>query len=944
MKKLFFVFAAVMYLSISALAQPYTLWTQTFGGSNGDYGRSVQQTDDGGYIIAGYTYSYGAGSCDFYLIKTNTSGNEQWSQTYGGRDGDVGRSVQQTSDGGYIILGYTYSPVTQSYDVYMIKTYENGNELWWQTFGGSSDDRGYSVQQTDDGGYIIAGITESYGAGVYDVYLIKTDAEGNEEWWQTFGGSNADRGYSVQQTSDGGYIIAGYTWSYGAGADDVYLIKTDANGNEQWSQTFGGNSNDLGQSVQQTSDGGYIIVGYTLSPSTGYYDVYLIKTDANGNESWSQTFGGSSDDRGNSVQQTSDGGYIIAGRTSSYGAGSGDVYLIKTDTSGNEQWYQTFGGSEDDWGYSVQQTDDGGYIIAGYTESYGAGGKDIYLIRVDSETPINTLSGALGEILTAGYYHVVGDIWVEDPDSLFIEAGVTLLFDGDYSFEIHGNLYANGTEDDSIKFIPISGVESWQGISFFASTLYDDDELQYCYITGANSSGISCNNSSLTIINCTINGNSADGYGGGIFCNNSSPTIEECIISENSANGDLANGGGVSCNDGSNPAIVYCVIDGNSAGGYGGGIHCGDSSSPTIENCTISGNHADDGGGISTYSSSPTILNTIVEGHMESDGIYFYDSPNASVTYCDFHNNEYGNFSGFVPAGLGTITSTNYNGDPCDEFYNIFENPLFVGGGDFRLLMGSPCVDAGDPNSPPDPDGTIVDIGAFYLYYPPIRFVLTPLNPPIVIPETGGSFEFNVMGENMTYLTLTTDFWTLVLLPEVGGLEIMNVSDIVIAPGEVISVDREQEVPAFAPAGTYTYYGYIGDYPWVVDCYDSFIFEKEGTDGGYLGTANDWLCSGEPFLQEAPSSIHPSSLILHPSTPNPFNAETVISFELRAASFVELVVYDIQGREVARLVDGFQPAGSYERKFRPLGLSSGVYFARLKAGGFSRTQKLLLIK
>ncbi|NQS97598.1 MAG: right-handed parallel beta-helix repeat-containing protein, partial [candidate division Zixibacteria bacterium] len=738
----------------------------------------------------------------------------------------------------------------------------------------------------------------------------------NEQWWQTFGGSSGDVGKSVQQTSDGGYIIAGYTYSYGAGYADVYLIKTDANGNETWSQTFGGSESDRGNSVQQTADGGYVIAGYTSSYGAGGNDVYLIKTDENGNETWSQTIGGSDFEKAYSVQQTADGGYIIAGYTSSYGAGGYDAYLIKTDTSGNEQWSQTFGGSDNDFGYSVQQTSDGGYIITGRTESYGAGSYDVYLIRVDSETPTNTLSGALNGILTASYYHVVSDIWVEDPDSLFIEAGVTLLFDGDYSFEIHGNLYANGMEDDSIKFIPIPGVESWQGISFFASALYDDDELQYCFIAGANSSGISCDNSSPAIINCTINGNSAD-----------------------------TDGGGISCNNGSNPAIVHCVINGNSAGGYGGGIHCGDSSSPAIENCTISGNHADDGGGISTYSSSPAILNTIVEGHIESDGIYFYDSPDASVTYCDFYNNEYGDFSGFVPPGLGTITSINYNGDPCDEFYNIFEDPLFVEEGDFRLLAGSPCVDAGDPNSPPDPDGTIADIGAFYLYNPLIRLVLAPLNPPIVIPETGGSFEFNITGENMAYLTVTVDFWTLVLLPGVGGLEIMNVSDIVIEPGEVISVDREQEVPALAPAGTYTYYGYVGDYPWVVDNQDSFTFEKEGTDGaGYLGTAADWICSGESFTGETAQSSHPSEFILHPCTPNPFNPTTAISYQLPAASYLKLTVYDISGREVARLVDGFKPAGVHEATFDGSELASGVYFARLTAGGMSQVRKLIMVK
>lgn len=246
--------------------------------------------------------------------------------------------------------------------MYLVKTDADGRIVWSRTYGGPENETGYSVLQTADGGYIIAGAWD--GAS-----LIKIDWEGTLVWRRTYGGPGSDWGSSVRQTADDGFIIAGGTTSYGAGQRDVYLVKTDPDGRMLWNRTYGGPHYDAGQSVQQTTDGGYIIVGGTAS--FGEYDpgdVYMTKIDLEGQVLWNRTYGGSSGDVGYSVQQTTDGGYIITGETSSFdvdGNPDSDVYLIKTDQEGRLIWDRTYGGSNADGGQCVQQTTDGGYIIAG---------------------------------------------------------------------------------------------------------------------------------------------------------------------------------------------------------------------------------------------------------------------------------------------------------------------------------------------------------------------------------------------------------------------------------------------------------------------------------------------------------------------------------------------------------------------------------------------------
>ncbi len=377
------------YLVLIVLIYPTFLfsqgWERIYGGEYDDYGYSIQQTSDGGYIIIGSTESFATANSDMFLIKTDSIGDTTWTRTYGGDGSEVGYSVKQTTDEGYILTGETSSFGNGGSDVYLIKTDSNGDTIWTRTFGGNSNEVGHSVQQTSDEGYIITGETWSYGNGHNDVYLIRTTSAGDTLWTKTYGGISLEEGSSVQQTTDGGFIIGGHTSSFGYGNYDFYLIKTNINGDSIWTRTYGGEDFDYGNSVQQTSEGGYIFTGSTGSFGNGSHDLYLIKTDNIGDTIWTKTFGGMGTEVGNSVKQITDEGFIILGYTFTFGNGFSDFYLIKTDNNGNNVWTKTFGGNRYDFGNSVQQTIDGGYIIVGESTSFGNSFNDVYVIKTDQD-------------------------------------------------------------------------------------------------------------------------------------------------------------------------------------------------------------------------------------------------------------------------------------------------------------------------------------------------------------------------------------------------------------------------------------------------------------------------------------------------------------------------------------------------------------------------------
>ncbi|MBN1148889.1 MAG: hypothetical protein JXA78_16635 [Anaerolineales bacterium] len=358
------------------------------GGDNDEGIHSVRQTSDGGYIAAGKTESYGAGSSDAVLIKYDHAGRLTWARTAGGDSLDRAYSVEQTSDGGYIVTGITTSCCFGGSDIFLLKYEGDGTLSWAKISGGSDNDRANSVKQTSDGGYIVAGDTDSYGADGFNVLLIKYAADGTRSWARTAGGGGDDHANEVKQTIDGGFIVAGETSSWGAGDKDVLLLKYAEGGAFSWAKTAGGTSLDRALSVEQAMDGGYIVAGCTWSFGAGNADVLLLKFAGDGALNWTRTTGGSNLDSAHSVGKTLDGGFILAGHTWSYSAGDDEVLLLKVAGDGTLSWAMTAGGSGDDRANTVEQTTGGGYIIAGYTTSFGAGSNDMLLMKTNASGEI----------------------------------------------------------------------------------------------------------------------------------------------------------------------------------------------------------------------------------------------------------------------------------------------------------------------------------------------------------------------------------------------------------------------------------------------------------------------------------------------------------------------------------------------------------------------------
>jgi len=359
---------------------PDTSWTRAYGTSLREGAYSIDRTYDGNYIVTGEVEN-GRYNTDVYLLKIDPDGDTLWTRSFGDINLDeFGRSVRETSDHGFIITGY--GGVSQENQVILIKTDSLGNYEWQNAFGPTPDNRGHVVRETSDGGFIIAGQAwVIHGAfGSYDTYVIKTNSGGGLEWERFIGGSLNEFSLGVTEAANGDFVAAGRSQTSGW---DAYLVRLSPSGDSLWAVSLNhAGQNDATDILTRPDGTGFMVTGIQYIPGYGGSNAFLSRVDNDGNVIWWQDYGGADEEWGQTMVPTDDGGYVLGGMMSNYNVGW-NVYVVKTDSLGNEEWSDDFGGSGDDRGHGITYGYDGSIVIAGWTSTYGNGWLDVYLLKFE---------------------------------------------------------------------------------------------------------------------------------------------------------------------------------------------------------------------------------------------------------------------------------------------------------------------------------------------------------------------------------------------------------------------------------------------------------------------------------------------------------------------------------------------------------------------------------
>lgn len=357
-------------------------WDRTFGGEKSDWAYAMTGTRDGGLATGGRTESQGAGQEDVWVVRIDADGNRLWDRTFGGAATDRGRAIRELADGGFAVAGATESKGAGEFDAWVLRLDKDGRLLWERHFGGAGTDWASGVVETADGGLAVAAYTQPNEQVPFTAWIIKLDAEGNTRWERRFGGEQTDWATAIAETSDGHLVVSGYTESRGAGNADLWVLLLDANGELQWQQTFGGSERDYASTVHVTRSDDILLGGMTESAGAGGVDIRLISLALDGSVRWDRTYGGARDDWVRGLVQTRDGGFATAGYTTSQGSGLYDVWVLELDADGTVRREQTFGGPKNEWARAVVELPNGDLATAGDTWSKGAGKADVWVLRI----------------------------------------------------------------------------------------------------------------------------------------------------------------------------------------------------------------------------------------------------------------------------------------------------------------------------------------------------------------------------------------------------------------------------------------------------------------------------------------------------------------------------------------------------------------------------------
>lgn len=397
------------------------VWHTTFGGINGDYGSDIVECQDGGYAIIGGTMSAGAGETDAIIVRTDVDGNELWNQTYGSEGSDSALAIVECSTGGFAFTGYSRNGTWGRHNLWLVRTDASGDVLWERLYGGVDNDQGFALIEVSTGGFAVVGITRSFGSvdpltmiRTFDIWLLRIDPQGHLLWNRTYGGTADDISHSIVEVPDGGFAFSGeFNSSYqsiGGGPlieyhPDAFIIRTDATGEALWNQTYGGAANDFSRSIVQLDDGSFAFSGFTNAASEDPYDGLFVHVNSSGYSVFQAIHGSAKDDVFQALIKCGSTGFGLAGYT--YLSDSADLWLVRTDIDGTPLWVRTFGGPDADLIRAGIRSQDG-FVLTGYTMSFGAGSRDIWLVKIPDSPPIGSFLVAAGVFATVVVIIAVG--------------------------------------------------------------------------------------------------------------------------------------------------------------------------------------------------------------------------------------------------------------------------------------------------------------------------------------------------------------------------------------------------------------------------------------------------------------------------------------------------------------------------------------------------------